>query len=324
MRAVCKYLRLARAFFCKKRALNLIKSLVAYSFRNPEARPFPVFIQIEPTNRCDLKCPLCLTGNSRLKRSKGDMGFESFKKILDELGDTAAYLVLYNLGEPLLNKDIFKMIGYAKEKRIYVRLSTNGYFNDMSVIKGLVKARLDELVVSLDCPDKESFLSYKGIDGFDTVKNNIKEIIKERGKKNTPFVSVQLLAMRQTENRVADFKKIAAGLGADRVMIKPVRVNFPGGHSSRQYLPLKARYIREAYKGKRKANCLRLWVSAGFLWDGSVVPCCFDMEGEQSFGNIRESAFKTIWNSQKYASFRSRSLHNPHAICRECSLVSIF
>ena len=43
---------------------------------------YPSQLFIEPTNICNAKCPLCPTGSGKLKRKKGMMGFNTFKKIL--------------------------------------------------------------------------------------------------------------------------------------------------------------------------------------------------------------------------------------------------
>ena len=42
-------------------------------------------MMIEPTDVCNLKCPLCPSGNGKLKRAKGFMDFSLFKKIIDEI-----------------------------------------------------------------------------------------------------------------------------------------------------------------------------------------------------------------------------------------------
>ena len=44
---------------------------------------------IEPTNRRNLKCPLC--PRNRMKRKVGDMRFEDYKKIIDEMKDVLLY-----------------------------------------------------------------------------------------------------------------------------------------------------------------------------------------------------------------------------------------
>lgn len=96
----------------------------------PKRKPFgwPVYIQIEPTNICNLRCPLCPTGSgeSDKKLPKQNMPLEMFKGIIDDLGDTLILIMLWGIGEPLINTETFEMIRYAKQRNIIVVLSTHG------------------------------------------------------------------------------------------------------------------------------------------------------------------------------------------------------
>ena len=60
----------------------------------------PVAIAIEPTNICNLRCPLCASGASILNRPKGIMGYEDFRKIIDMLPSSVTDIYLWGQGEP--------------------------------------------------------------------------------------------------------------------------------------------------------------------------------------------------------------------------------
>ena len=61
-----------------------------------------------------------------MTREGGFMEFDLFKKIIDDCNDLE-HLCMHNWGEPLLHKDIFRMIEYAKNKGVnYVVMNTNG------------------------------------------------------------------------------------------------------------------------------------------------------------------------------------------------------
>lgn len=322
-----KYLALVRAIFCNKRFLNLLIVIPSYLFRKPKFKGLPFLIQIEPTNRCNLRCALCLTGAGKLRRPKGDMSLKEFRKIIDQLEEGTVYLVLYNLGEPLLNSEIYQMVKYAKKKRIFVRLSTNGDFYDKQNIKNLVNCGIDELVISLDCASPQTYIKYKRSDGFEGVIKNVKLIIEERGSRLKPFVGLQLLVTRDTEAEIHKFKEMVNNLGVDKGLIKTLRVNFPGIAPDRDFLPKNNKYIRRAYRNTSENGiCYRPWISTLILWDGSVVPCCFDMEGGYTLGNVTNISFNQIWNNQKYISFRKQILRgiNKIPLCKECSLRDIF
>ena len=85
----------------------------------------PYHIEIEPTNICNLHCPLCSTGVDAITRPKQKIKLENFKKLVDEIKDTTLMIALQNWGEPTLVKDLPKMIRYATDAGIWTHMSTN-------------------------------------------------------------------------------------------------------------------------------------------------------------------------------------------------------
>lgn len=322
-----KYVALAKAIFYKNRFLNLLSIALFYIFHQTDVKRFPFLVEIEPTNRCNLKCSLCLTGAEMLKRTKGDMPLGGFKRIINQLKGSIVYLVLYFLGEPLLNLQIFQMIEYAKKHKIFIRLSSNFNFDNKQNITNIINCRVDELVISLDCATPQTYFAYKKNRDFERVIKNIKLLIQARREKLKPFINLQLLLMRHTENEISEFRKLVRSLNVDRGIIKKVRVDSLGIEPKRIFLPKNNKYIRSAYKNNSKESvCYRPWISTLFLWDGSVIPCCFDMEGEYNFGNISYLNFEQIWNNEKYIHFRSQMLKgsNQIPICKQCSFKNFY
>jgi len=322
-----KYSALVKAIFYKKRFFNALSTVVSYILKKDRFLALPLFVQIEPTNRCNLNCSLCITGLGKLRRPKRDMSFREFTQIIDQFEESIIYLVLYNLGEPLLNTQLYDMIKYAKKKKIFVRLSSNGYFTEKKHIKDIVNCGLDELIISLDCVSPQNYLKYKNSHSFYDVINNIELIIKERKGKHGPFINVQLLLIRDNEEDISQFRCLVRRLGVDKGLIKKPRVNFPGVIPDTSFLPLNSKYIRKSYKDfNRIRECIRPWISTVILSDGSVVPCCFDMQGEYNFGDTINLNFRQIWNSDRYILFRSQILtdSNHISLCQQCSVKDFF
>lgn len=327
LKIIAKYQTLVKAIFYRTRVFNLFIVMFCYLFKFTKVKGLPPIVQIEPTNRCNLHCCLCLTGLGQLRRPKGDMSIGNFKKIIDQLEKGIIYLVLYNLGEPLLNPDIYQIVQYAKRKKVFIRFSTNGEFGDKENIKKIVNSGIDELVISLDYVTQQTYLKYKKSPNFEIVIKNVESIIKERGKRLKPYVNLQLLITLDTEKQVSQFRKMAHDLGVDKSLIKKVRVNFPGIEPDKNVFPLNSKYIRKAYENNlRRSICYRPWISTLVFWDGSIVPCCFDMQGEYNLGNICNMSFEKIWNNINYVSFREQTLksRNQISLCRQCSLQDFF
>ena len=66
-----------------KKFPNYIAVKVSKKLKLKKPIGLPYTIMIEPTNLCNLQCPLCPTGARTLKRPLGQMEIDTFKKIVD-------------------------------------------------------------------------------------------------------------------------------------------------------------------------------------------------------------------------------------------------
>lgn len=317
-----------------RKIFNLLKGYFYYLTKNTRPDSYPSILMVEPTNFCNLCCPLCPVGNKTLKRQKGNMPLDGFKKIIDELGDYLLNLTLWNYGEPFLHKDIYEMIEYAKRKKIFIRLSTNGhFFNDKEKIKRLVLSGLDDLIIALDGASQETLSQYRIGANFETIIKGIKSVVEEKKKlkKRLPFIELQFIVMRHNEHEVDKIKAISQDIGVDKLTLKTVSLEVAGSQKESgeigQFLPAKEEYSRYKKEGgelRRKKSiknqCLRLWLSSVINWNGDVVPCCYDTEGIFTFGNVFKEPFGKIWVNDKYRKFRESILENKKSIkmCSDC------
>src|SRR3989338_6272419 len=156
-----------------KRLINLVKISYNYALKKSVVNSYPCRLIIDPVNICVLKCPLCPTGKGEKGRTLGSMKLEDFKKIIDEVGDYIYEVDLYNWGESLLNKDIWKMIKYCKKKRIVVKISSNMNYWREDFAEQVVNSGLDTLIVSCDGTDQESYEKYRVGGDFEKVMHHV-------------------------------------------------------------------------------------------------------------------------------------------------------
>ena len=80
---------------------------------------YPPYLQIEPTSICNYRCVFCYqTDNVFNKKSNnfmGHMAYETFKNIVDQAEGNIEFISLASRGEPLMCKDIEKMLLYKKQ-----------------------------------------------------------------------------------------------------------------------------------------------------------------------------------------------------------------
>jgi len=288
------------------------KAAAGYLVHSDRAFGFPVSAAIEPSNICNLRCPLCAAGSGVLTRPKGYMPFDDFARIIDMLPRSVNDLYLWGQGEPFMAPDFLRMARYASSRGFRTIVSTNGHFLDDST--GVVKSGIDVLIVSLDGADSEMYTSYRVGGDFNRVVNGIRNVadaVKKEG--HGPLIELQYLVTRQNEKDIGAFTSLAQRLGAHRVVFKTVQAaSLKNGLS---YIPdtMKHTRYRSSKNGKLETDkisflgkrCLRLYYSFQIDWQGNVLPCCFDKDSRYIMGNVFKESIETIWNSSHYRTFRN-------------------
>lgn len=319
---------------CKKRLLNLLKVKLSVLFRASRVNSFPITVRLEPTNTCNLHCPLCPAGQNLLKREKGFLSFENAKKIIDEAYEYSLHLRLFGAGEPLLNKDLFKIIEYAKAKNMLVNFHTNAYFLDEFNIKKVIDSGVDELVVSLDGASQETYSKYRVGGDFERALTSLKLLFSKRSalRKTVPRVTIQFIVMGHNEHEIPLIKKIVKELKADRLSIISVSIGSEFINSyNLQFLPISDKFSRyfnvpgEGIVFKKERICYAPWEEVSISWDGGAYVCCNDILKTQAYSYIKGNVFKedtvaSLWNSKDYVAFRSSLLNQRKdiAICASC------
>lgn len=148
---------------------------------------YPKFIMFKITNKCNSGCVYCgfsaenrhscdpksVKGNDRIQ-------YEEIKHIIDEASENGVYAIAYNGGEPLLHKDIEKIILYSNEKKVLPILMTNGLLLSQKW-DDLGAAGLKYIMISLDSLDSEVFKMHRGV-SLERTMQGINAALKMREK----------------------------------------------------------------------------------------------------------------------------------------------
>jgi radical SAM protein with 4Fe4S-binding SPASM domain len=294
----------------------------------------PLSVSIEPTNLCNLHCPECPGGSQLLKRERGFIEPDTFKKIIDQLSPDLWWLTFYFQGEPYLHPGFHEMVSYAKSKNIYVSTSTNGHF--LTEINAIltVKSGIDRLIISLDGTDQEAYSFYRKGGSFEKVLQGISEIVKQKKslKSGKPYIVIQFLVLKTNQHQIRKIKQLGVELGVNKVELKTAQFyDFEKGNPLMTDIDRYSRYKRFIsgtgntpifkIKNRLARHCFRMWSSGVITWDGWVVPCCYDKDAGYRMGNLNDQSFHEIWNSQKYHEFRKKIIHSRHEIdiCKNCA-----
>jgi pyruvate-formate lyase-activating enzyme len=191
---------------------------------------YPVFLNIDATSVCQLRCPLCPNGAGYEGRSKGMMSLADYRKLMDEAGDCLIRVYHFNWGEPLLNPDIFEMVKIAREHLIQTVFSTN--LNNLPSAEKLVACGLDSLKISIDGATPEMYAQYRRGGNLETVLKNLKLISDEKKRQNSPYpyMTWQFLVFKYNIGEMDAAIKLARETGCDAIQ-------FIGGHSLMGLMP---------------------------------------------------------------------------------------
>jgi len=267
---------------------------------------FPLHLDIESTNACNLRCPMC--GRNFMKEKIGYIDLKLYKKIIDEAARYHLPSIKLNYrGEPLLHLELPKMVSYAKEKRILeVQFNTNGLLLNEKKAKEFINAGLDRIIFSFDAAKKETYEKIRRGSNYDIVVNNIKNLVRlrdERGLKR-PLVRVQMVKMLENKNEIKDFIRLWLPI-ANRVAVSTLR-NPLGTKKKIEHFP-----------------CPQIWQRLMICWDGEMRMCCGDWYGEIVLGNVKKESIYKIWHGKKLNQIRklhSEGHFNEIPVCARCEV----
>jgi len=288
--------------------------------RGQKAARLPVCIYLETTNRCNLLCTTCPRTYAELE-PPADMSWALFTSIVDQIPHLER-AVLHGVGEPMLVKNLPKMVRYLKDRSTYVLFNTNGtVLNDRNG-RALIDAGLDELRVSLDASNAASFLAIRGADFFNRILRNVRRFreLQVREGHERPRVSAWLTGLKETIADLPAFVRVAADIGVKEVYLQRL-VYFesasigyarPDQALFEQMTADEALYIDEAAALARslgmtfsasgaasepgmsltRANegspwslCRRPWSVMYFTANGRALPCCIAPFSQRGYEN---------------------------------------
>ena len=186
----------------------------------PIAARDPVCLYLETTNRCNLLCTTCPRTYADLE-PEADMSWQLFTHIVDQVPNIAR-VVLHGVGEPMLVKELPRMVRYLKQRGAYVLFNTNGTVLTARKGRELCDTGLDELRVSLDAADARTFLLVRGKDYFNRIVRNVRAFtqMQARGGVTKPRVSLWLTGLKETIAQLSDFVRIASDIGVKEVYLQ--------------------------------------------------------------------------------------------------------
>lgn len=281
-----------------KRIINDELNQFAYNLQRIDPFGNPVVYQIELTNHCPMTCGMCPRTTS-MTRDLGHMDEILFKRIIQEASDFSSRIFLHHFGDSLVHPKLGEFVRYANQQNIKTFLSANPVLLTEKRSRELVDNGLYELVLSLDGLTSDTSAAIRGqaARNVDLAEKNILSFLEYRRAADSkmPFLIMQIVRQKQNVHEVKDWvKKWSEVEGVDRVKVKSY-ITWDGRDEYINSLKVEKSGCSDA----PNIVCDKPWTSMTVLWDGRVVPCCFDYDGIYTLGDLRKQSLKEIWEGER-------------------------
>ena len=312
----------------------------------------PLSAQIEPTDRCNLRCIMCPRTYMTGEGGSHDLALGDFKRILDQI-PTLKSIQLSGFGEPFLNAELPGMIEIARARGIHVATNSNGTCFSENNVQKIVESGLNILKLSIDAPTPETYHKIRKAD-LNRAKDGLKLLVKEKEALGsaTPSMRLNVVLMKDNVLELALFFDFAHEIGIKVVRFKPLNIiddklgiasykvdsNLPPELLDRarekavrykirtnlnevEQIFVRGTDVAKKDGTKRNIPCYILWKECYISAGGDVRPCCEFYSNDYSMGNVLTESFKDIWNGPKFRAFRKKSFRGELAaeVCKTCN-----
>ena len=275
---------------------------------------------LEITNVCNLSCSFC----PGTKRPTGFLSPEQFRTLAEKIRPHTEYLYLHLMGEPLLHPQLEQLLDIAHELEFQVMITTNG----------TLLPQRQELLCSSPAIRKVSISvhSFEGNEGGGALEDYLAQCFA--------FAKAAAAAGKRCGLRLwnLDGKNTSGANSRNGAILAQMKQAFPRPWkegwqgvtlAERIYLEWGEKFDwpdLEADGQHQRGFCYGLRDQIGVLWDGTVVPCCLDHEGDIPLGNLFSQTLEDILNTDRaraiYEGFSNNRTVEP--LCRTCGYMTRF
>ncbi|MHA1652155.1 MAG: radical SAM protein [Candidatus Helarchaeota archaeon] len=199
--------------YVRKLLQNAVSGIGKFGLRMPIVFGAPLAVTFNLTNLCNLKCPHCYQ-DANTSKLPTELTTQEILSIIYQLADYGVIGMLFGGGEPLMHKDIYKILRFTRKLGMFANLSTNGTLITEKVAKKLKETGLSRVSISLDGLG-ETHDKMRGKSGiFERTVNGIKNC-KAVGIET----GIAITLSKYNVNEIPDIVEFAKELNLDGVLL---------------------------------------------------------------------------------------------------------
>jgi molybdenum cofactor biosynthesis enzyme MoaA len=302
---------------------------------------FPSAINLEFTNRCNLKCSFCLNNKPDF-REHGEISQDLIDIIINELPKSTK-IIICGIGEPTLHAQFDTFIDKLSLNFDEIELVTNGQFNK-DIAKIICNTKIKKITFSLDYFDKEEYRKIKN-GNLDKVIENILYVLNH--KRVDSVIQINMLVEQNKINQIKnvisflnkfmtcnDFiysrniKSLAGQVNVDTIKnenwleLENLKNTISKDVDVSKYrVENWIKFLNLDEAPKKRCACRHPNIYTMILWNGQLTFCCIDFNATMIAGDMNKNTIAEIWNGENYNEFRNDMKtfnFKNHELCKNC------
>ncbi|MGB8030136.1 MAG: radical SAM protein [Terracidiphilus sp.] len=295
------------------------------------AQGIPLSAHLDITWRCNERCVHCYLDHE----GKDEMSTAEIKDVIRQLAECGTFFLSISGGEPLLRRDCFEILEYARELRFNVKLKTNAVMIGAKEAARLKLLGIEQVQISIYSHRPEIHDAITKLPG--SLRRSLEAIrhLKAQGLK----VSITNVLLRQNVADAKAMHQLAQEMGVQFV-IDPTITPKLNGDRSILNLGVSSKELEEVFRTEEfvgdvgeycapistvddnvldGTSCSAGHTLAYISPSGDVFPC---VQFPMPCGSLRQKTFREIWwRSEALTELRSVHVRDLPT-CSQCGHVA--
>lgn len=295
----------------------------------------PKILEMELTSHCARQCIMCQKKYS-FSRTPAHMPLDLYRQIIDQLVPWHQVMWLggppimsfAHYGEPCLYPHLYEAIRACTDRGFRTWLSATAAQFTPARAEAAVEGGLSFVRLMLEGMDEETSTKIRGkAASFQKSVDNIEHLLEYKRKRGLSYPEIRVAMIRQPANAhqwqaFLDYWGQVEGVRVELFCLSNHRGNPEVDKLLKQLQAMNGQPEWDAHsRFLDRYRCAYPWHSVSVLQDGSVVPCCCDMNGDYVLGNLQKNPLAEIWNDEPIRALRaeliSGQITNP--LCSPCN-----
>ncbi len=281
-------------------------SLMAQLNQKALSHGVPISVHLDVTYRCNERCEHCYLDHD----GEGEMTTAEILSLLDQLAAAGVFFLTISGGEPLVRRDCFEIIEYARALRFNVKLKTNAVLIKEKQARRLRELNVEQVQISVYSHRAEVH------DGISKLPGSLQRtlagvrLLRSHGLK----VTLANVLMKSNLHDSEGVRQLAAEVGA-HYTLDPTITPMMSGDTSVLRLRLPSDSLRSVFQNPDLVGDVAEFCAPpppvdddtleGLPCSAGHTACYVSPRGELypcvqfpiSCGNVREQRFLDIWRN---------------------------